>query len=230
MFTDLKTIHTYCDSMKDYIINSFMFKNNNSLFFIYNYIKMRYDKNIEIKYVKTILLNLIKKGIVFYYNQNQNYGLTHEGLVVLNDHKYYYSKIIINFFKKYKKYDDKKYELKEIRKEQQSMRTFLINNKPQMCIICDKTLPLCLLETAHIKPRCILNYTEIIDNHVVELMCRYCHSLYDNGFLSVNNGLLCVSSIMDNYGLQYNSNKIISSYNLHNEKYFNFHYKYIYRK
>lgn len=60
-------------------------------------------------------------------------------------------------------------------------------------------------------------------------MCRYCHNLYDNGFLAIHNGLLCVSSFINNYDIYYNKNKQISYYNLQNEKYFIFHYKYIYK-
>ena len=67
------------------------------------------------------------------------------------------------------------------------------------------------------------------DKNVVEFMCRYCHNLYDNGFLAVYNGLLYVSTFIDNYDLDYNKNKQITFYNLQNEKYFIFHYKYIYK-
>jgi len=35
-----------------------------------------------------------------------------------------------------------------------------------MCIICEKKLPLCLLETAHLKPRCLLNNNEKIDKNI----------------------------------------------------------------
>jgi hypothetical protein len=135
------------------------------------------------------------------------------------------TQIIIRFYKKYNR-NYKKYELKEIRLEQQALRTFLINNKEHICIICDKKLPLCLLETAHLKPRCILNCN---DNNVVEFMCRYCHNLYDNGFLVIYNRLLYVSSFINNYDIHYNRNKQISYYNFQNEKYFIFHYKYIYK-
>ena len=67
------------------------------------------------------------------------------------------------------------------------------------------------------------------DINVVEFMCRYCHNLYDNGFLSVYNGLLQVSTFINNYDLQYNKNKHIVFYNSQNAKYFSFHYKYIYK-
>jgi len=212
--------------MKDHIINSFILQDKNSLIDIYNYIKLRYNKSVEINDIKTKLIILIKNNIIFVDNKNNE--LTEEGHVILNDHKYYYSKIIIRFFKKYNK-THRKYQLREIRKEQQQLRNYLITNKQNICIICDKKLPLCLLETAHLKPRCILNNNERNDKNVVEFMCRYCHNLYDNGFLAVYNGLLYVSTFIDNYDLDYNKNKQITFYNLQNEKYFIFHYKYIYK-
>jgi len=212
--------------MKDYIINAFILKDKNTLIDIYNYIKFRHYKDIEINDIKKELSSLIKKNVIFFYNKI--YELSKEGNVILSDHKYYYSKIIIRFYKKYNK-NHKTYALKEIRKEQQMLREFLVNNKQHICIICEKKLPLCLLETAHLKPRCILNNNEINDKNVVEFMCRYCHNLYDNGFIGVYNGLLQVSTVINNYDLHYNKNKQIFFYNLQNEKYFIFHYKYIYK-
>ena len=213
--------------MKDYIINSFILQKQNTLIDIFNYIKFRYDKSVEINYIKQKIRNLIKHNIIFFHNNI--YELSTEGNVILNDNKYYYSIIIIKFYKKYNK-NHRKYELKEIRKEQQQLRNYLITNKQHLCIICDKKLPLCLLETAHLKPRCILNNNEINDTNVVEFMCRYCHNLYDNGVLSIYNGLLQVSTFIQNYDLQYNQNKQIFFYNLQNEKYFIFHYKFIYNR
>lgn len=212
--------------MKDYIINSFILQDKNTLFDLYNYIKFRHEKTVEINNVKSELTNLIKNNIIFFHDKI--YELTKEGNVILEDHKYYYSKIIIRIYKKYNK-NHRKYELKEIRKEQQQLRNYLITNKQHICIICDKKLPLCLLETAHLKPRCILNNNEKNDKNIVEFMCRYCHNLYDNGFLSIYNGLLQVSKFINNYDLQYNKNKQIFFYNLQNKKYFIFHYKYIYK-
>ena len=212
--------------MKDYIMNSFILKDKNTLEEIYNYIKFRYNKSIELNNVKIELTHFKKHNLIFF--NNQHFELTKEGNVILNYHKYYYSKIIIRFYKKYNK-NHKKYELREIRKEQRQLRNFLITNKEHICIICDKNLPLCLLETAHLKPRCILNYNEQNDTNIVEFMCRYCHNLYDNGLLSVYNGLLYVSPIINNFDLCYNENKQITCYNADNIKYFNFHYIYIYK-
>ena len=215
--------------MKNFIINSFFLQDKNTLNDVYNYIKLRYKNTVEINDIKPYLIILIKKNILFL--NDTNYELSQEGNIILDDHKYYYSKIIIKFYKKYNKYNKnhKKYELKEIRREQQALRNYLINNKQHICIVCDKNLPLCLLETAHLKPRCLLNCHEKHDKNVVEFMCRYCHVLYDNGFLAIYNGLLYVSSFINNYDINYNKNKKISNYNSQNEKYFIFHYKYIYK-
>lgn len=212
--------------MKDYIINSFILHDNNTLIDIYKYVKYRYDSSVEINDIQTELTKLIKNNIIFLHNKN--YKLSKEGNVILNDHKYYYSKIIINFYKKYNK-NHQKYELREIRQEQKQLRNYLISNKNHMCIICEKKLPLCLLETAHLKPRCILNNSEKNDKNIVEFMCRHCHNLYDNGLLAVYNGLLQVSKFINQYDLHYNNNTKIHYYNLQNEKYFIFHYNYIYK-
>ena len=138
--------------MQNYIIDSFIYQNRNTIHDIYNYI-LRYNI-VEINDIKLRLADLTRYKIIFL--NNKTYELTNEGNVVLNDHKYYYAKIITRFFKKYSK-SWKKYKLKEIRLEQQKLRNYLINNKIQRCIICDKYLPLCLLETAHLKPRGLLN-------------------------------------------------------------------------
>ena len=79
---------------------------------------------------------------------------------------------------------------------------------------------------SRLKSRCILNNNE---KNIVEFMCRYCHNLYDNGFLAVYNGLLQVSTFINQYDLHYNMNKQIPYYNLQNEIYFIFHYNYIYK-
>jgi hypothetical protein len=213
--------------MKNYIINSFFLQKKNTMHDIYEYIKLRYDKTAELSKIKVELAEMVKKKILFV--NNKIYELTNEGQIILNDHKYYYSRIIVRFFRKYNK-THKVYALREIRTEQQKMRRYLIDNKAQKCIICDKHLPLCLLETAHLKPRCLLNSNEIKDNHIVEFMCRYCHNLYDNGYLGLCDGLLLVSPFINNYDLHYNVNTSNIMYNIKNKNYFDFHYKYIYKK
>ena len=56
--------------MKDYIINSFILQDKNSLIDIYNYIKLRYDNLVEINDIKTELTKLIKNNIIFFHNKN----------------------------------------------------------------------------------------------------------------------------------------------------------------
>ena len=212
--------------MKDYIINSFIVKNKNTLNNVYDYINIHYDTLVKISNIKIELSEMVKMRILVL--NNNMYELTHEGCVILNDHIFYYLRIIIRFFKQYTK-KQKIYTLKEVRIEQQKLREYLIKNKQQKCVICDKYLPLCLLETAHLKPRCLLNSNEIKDNNIVEFMCRYCHNLYDNGYLGLSNGILCISPFINNYDLQYNKHALIECYNILNSKYFDFHYKYIYK-
>jgi hypothetical protein len=212
--------------MKNYIINSFINQNKNTLFNVYDYINLHYDTLVKITNIKIELSEMVKMRLLVL--NNTIYELTHEGNVILNDHIFYYLRIIIRFFKQYTK-KQKIYALKEIRIEQQKLRAYLINNKQQKCVICDKHLPLCLLETAHLKPRCLLNFNEMKDTNIIEFMCRYCHNLYDNGYLGLSNGILCISPFLNNYDLQYNKNAIIACCNTQNQKYFNFHYKYIYK-
>lgn len=71
---------------------------------------------------------------------------------------------------------------------------------------------------------------EILDTNVVEFMCRYCHKLYDSGFIGVYNGHLKISQIIDcYYDLTYKNNTKIKNYNDNNKIYFDFHNKYIFK-
>ena len=223
--------------MDKYIINSFLFKKTNTINDIFEYIKLKYyNNNVEINNIKNIVNFYIKQKIIF-IDENNNYNLTEEGNVILKQHISYSSRTIIYYLKKYRykyvynKEDETKYSLKERREEQQKLRKYLINNKEKCCIICDKKLPSCLLETAHLKPRCILNCIEKNDNNVVELMCCFCHKLYDDGYLGISSaGLLCISPSlqMNKYDLEYNESKQIIYYNTKNNKYFDYHYRNIY--
>ena len=219
--------------MEKYIINSFFYKKSNTINDIFEYIKTKYENNSTINNINNIknIVNFYLKWKIIFVDENNKYYLTEEGNQILNQHISYSSRTIVIFFKKYKKQDKIKYSLKEVREEQQKLRKYLINNKQQLCIICDKRLPLDLLETAHLKPRYLLNCIEKNDNNVAEFMCRFCHKLYDDGCLGIYNGLLCVSQSLtnNNYDLEYNENKQIIYYNTKNNKYFDYHYKYIYR-
>jgi hypothetical protein len=212
--------------MDNHIINSFIYNNTNSFNDIFSYLKRYYpilDKILLQKEIKSLIRNLLL------VEDNKVYCLTNEGHVVKNDNIYYHSKIIFNFMKRYSK-SYKKYELREIRREQQSLRKHLIENKKQICIICCKYLPLDLLETAHLKPRCLLNKDELYDKHIVEFMCRYCHKLYDSGFLGVKKGELQISKLLieKNYDLTFN-NYAINEFNNLNKNYFDFHYTNIFK-
>jgi hypothetical protein len=234
----------------DYIINPFFLQNKNSSLDFYNYIKKKYEKKMSTNDVKKMSRFFIKKNIILL--ENGEYMLTNKGKEILSDYKKYYSRIIRNFFLciKYKNrykfpkkstnevkirindneiLHDKQFGIKEIRPEQQSLRIFLIKNKKHSCILCDKNLPIFLLETAHLKSRNILNCNELLDRNNVEFMCRYCHRLYDNGFLAVYNGLLYVSPEITGYDITYENSKIIPSYNSTNKDFFNYHYENVFR-
>lgn len=231
-------------SVTNIIINTFIIRDKNTLTDILNYIKIRYSSSIHEDEIKDELIKLKKDNIIF--NENNIYELTEYGNNKLKDYKYYYVIIIKNFLKNVKflkflknikfKYENDKvnktYELKEIRKEQSKLREYLVNNKQYKCVLCDKKLPLFLLETAHLKPRCSLkNNNELNDLNIVEFMCCCCHKLYDEGYLSIHNGLLNVSSYLDNFkDLNYIKNKHIFCYNDNNKKYFDYHYNNIYNK
>lgn len=212
------------------IINSFIYNTSNNLEDIYlylqNHTKIIYKKNLIKKNIK----KLIKKHIL--YINNNYYFLTDEGKIILNDYIIYYQRIIKKFWKK--KIYIKLFELKEKRKEQASLRKYLINNKKHICFICKKKLPLCLLETAHIKPRCLLKNIELVDYNVVEFMCKYCHCLFDNGFITIYNNKLLVSKKINinNFDLEEYIHLIDKDFMLHNKNkiYFDFHYKFIFKQ
>jgi hypothetical protein len=212
--------------MDNHIINSFIYNKTNLLNDIFLYLK-RYYSILDINSVCKEIKYLIKNSLLI--EKNRLYNLTEEGNVVKNDNIYYHSKIIFNFMKRYSNIY-KKYQLKEIRHEQQFLRKYLIKNRNQICIICNKYLPLELLETAHLKPRYLLNKNELYDKNVVEFMCRYCHKLYDSGFIGIKNSELKVSKLLikKNYDLTYNTH-IIKQFNNLNNNYFEFHYTYIFK-
>jgi hypothetical protein len=53
----------------------------------------------------------------------------------------------------------------------------------------------------------------------VEFMCRYCHKLYDDGMIGVQNGQFCKTPELNTYDLNYNFNTI-DAYNENNKTYF----------
>jgi predicted restriction endonuclease len=116
------------------------------------------------------------------------------------------------------------------RPEQKKLRTFLINKKEHVCIICERQLPLCLLDAAHIKPRAIINSSERKNQHNIEFMCKCCHSLFDNGLVSIYDGKIQIATEIIKFNLIENENIVRKVYNNQNAKYFDFHYHNIFKK
>ena len=214
--------------MEDTIILSFNLYNNPSLDDILNYCN-RFADNSKLlinKSVNKSINKLIKNNIMI---NNNNYILTDDGQYILNQQNIFYKRIIVNYYKKYKIKNDKKYALKEIRIEQQKLRKYLISNCPNICSFCDKKLPYFLLETAHIKPRCLLNYCDKNNYNNVIFLCRLCHLIFDKGYLSVNNNQLVVSNKLNisEYDLPIYKKNI--NFAKEKNKFFDFHYKFIYK-
>ena len=207
--------------MNNTIILTFNFFNNPSINDIFNYCN-RFADNSKKEVQKNINI-LVKNNILTHNNI-----LTKEGNYILNQLNIYYQRIIINSYRKYKIKSDKKYTLKEIRLEQQKLRNHLISNCSNTCRFCEKKLPYFLLETAHIKPRCLLNYYDKHNYNNVIFLCRLCHVMFDKGYLSVLNNKLLISNKLNvkDYDLPiYRENK---HFNKEQQIFFDFHYKFIY--
>lgn len=126
----------------------------------------------------------------------------------------------------------KNYNLKYLRylssrPEQKKLRNYLLNHKMHKCLLCDTIYPLYVLECAHIKPRKDSNYHERNDLNIVKLMCRNCHKLYDCGDIGVYHSLIYKNKIIND--IQLLDSIDIDEYSL-SEKYFDYHFKNIYKK
>jgi len=217
--------------MDEYIINSFIFKEINYTEDIFKY-TLSHSNNlyITINEIQKHISRLIKTTIII--TADSGFKLTAKGQTVLETNTIYYQRILYRFFRRFTSSKNyiKYFELKEKRLEQNYLRTNLIKTREHKCILCDKYLPLCLLETAHLKPRCIITTTDLYNNNIVEFMCRYCHTLYDNGFLSITNSILHISSeLTADFDLSYTTDKKIITYNSQNAAFFEFHFKTIFR-
>ena len=228
-------IHVDMKDLRYCVFIAFMICPKYDLYDLHNHIKIHFDNTIALKEIETIIKVMKKENTLVC--QDAIYSITEEGDYVIADHKQYYDKyvsIITRFFQKYtnaKAKGSKKYSLRETRPEQSALRNHCIANKPHICVICFKSLPLCLLETAHLKPRTLLNEIEMADKHIVEFMCRFCHPLYDEGSLGIRDGILCMSShlIQCNYDLACKDGTVIPTYNILNKPYFDYHYMNIYK-
>lgn len=217
--------------MQKYIINSYILNpHGQTLESINNYIKTRYDNLVKYDDLQVELRKLCKNEII--YKSGLLFILTEKGKYILNDTKYFYARQIVEFFKKcVMRNKPKKHVLKEIREEQKKLRDYLIINKAHKCILCNKKMPLCLLETAHLIPRCVIKPDKRSDPNLVEFMCRYCHKLYDNGLLGVDmDGKLVISSKLSGcgYELSYQPGHIVISYTSNNSEYFAKHMRTIF--
>jgi predicted restriction endonuclease len=208
--------------MDNLIVLSFNFYNNNPSFTdIFNYCN-RFANNPKTLVNKSIN-KLIKNNILI-----NNYILTDEGKYVLNQLNIYYKRIINNSYKKYKIKNNKKYTLKEIRLEQQKLRHYLISKYPNICSFCDKNLPYFLLETAHIKPRCLLNYCDKNNYDNVILLCRFCHVIFDKGYISIYNDKILVSDKLNISEYDLPNYKQKTKFTKDKKQFFDFHYNNIY--
>lgn len=217
--------------MDEYIINSFLFKQINYIEDILKY-TINHSNNLctSTNSIKKDIARLIRTDIII--AAGSGFILTDKGQAILETNTIFYKRIILRFFTK--RINSRKYieqlELRKKRLEQQTLRNTLIQTKEHKCIICDKYLPLYLLEAAHLKPRNILNSNILHNINVVELMCLYCHKLYDNGIIGVTNGILQISSeLFADFDLSYPNNKNISTYNSQNAAFFEFHFKTIFK-
>jgi predicted restriction endonuclease len=121
-------------------------------------------------------------------------------------------------------------EEKNNRPEQKQLRKYLLETKPWQCIFCIKKYPKCMLDTAHLKPYHLLIKKDKEKPETVELMCKSCHSLYDNGLIGVEQkGKIIVSEELKNYNI-IKTNKKIQEYTPLNKKYFKWHRNTIFRK
>lgn len=207
--------------MDNYIILSFIYNDKqifNNIFIYCN----RFEK-ISKSELNKYINNLIKNNIII--DIGNKLELSIEGKYRLNILIIYYKRKIVEF---YKTKTNKKYALKVIRKEQTKLRNYLIENHPNICLFCDKKLPYFLLETAHIKPRCLLKSNELLDYNNVILLCRFCHIMFDRGLLGIHNNKLLISPNINlsEYDLpKYKENIKISD---NNKCFFEYHYKFIY--
>ena len=92
----------------------------------------------------------------------------------------------------------------------------------------EKKLPYFLLETDHVKPRCLLNYYDKNNYNNVIFLCRQCHVIFDKDYLSVFNNELLISNNLKllEFDLPiYTKNKHLKK---EQQIFFDFHYKFIY--
>ncbi len=116
------------------------------------------------------------------------------------------------------------------RPEQRYLRQYLLNNFDEKCMICRNRLPTYLLECSHIKPRRIMKHN-LKDLNNVLLLCKSCHSIFDNGDIAINNDKIEKSKFILNYDdLKINDIDLFEFGNDYNIEYLKYHYKHIFKK
>jgi predicted restriction endonuclease len=87
---------------------------------------------------------------------------------------------------------------------------------------------------AHLKPRYVLSSIEKMNINNVEFMCKLCHSIYDRGFVGINeSGIIEPSKIVNNYrnlSVVKQLGYTYSKYNPNNAIFLNWHYMNIFKK
>lgn len=83
--------------------------------------------------------------------------------------------------------------LSKRRKEQHAIRAFLVGESDtSLCALCQSRFPISLLVAAHIKKRSKCSVAEKLDfENIATLMCKFgCDPLYENGYISVEAGVV----------------------------------------
>ena len=102
------------------------------------------------------------------------------------------------------------------------------------CSLCCQKFPNELLDMAHLKPRYVLSSIEKKNINNVEFMCKLCHSIYDRGFVGINqNGIIEPRDIVNNYlnlAVVKQLGCVYSKYNPNNAIFLSWHYMNIFKK
>jgi len=101
------------------------------------------------------------------------------------------------------------------------------------CSMCLNKLPPELLDMAHLKPRHVLNEIELKNMENVQFLCKMCHSIYDHGYLGVNQyGFINIHKKIIDFNLLIHNQmgKLYSKYSNHNSRFLDWHYLNIFGK
>lgn len=123
-----------------------------------------------------------------------------------------------------------KVSVQKQRKEQSYLRNMLFKGKKICrCAICNEEIDVEFLVAAHIKKRCLCCHEERIDVHnIVVPMCVFgCDSLYEKGYIGVDDGkVISLKKAKTDYikeAVEKRLNNKCDYYNGENKKYFDYH-------